>query len=399
MNRFLFYTMTKETSSYVNMTVMNPDPLNLWTVDMGAENGVKDHLVHPNVEFVRVQWREKNQGEWINAWEMIGDDANIWKRSVQDSDVQCNSARGEGCSLQWNMQRQYFLNGLKDGEWELRAKVFCSGYDSFATSDIRGSVTEENLSITVDVTPPVALDTSVLFNTFKIDYSEKIQCPQIQVDNMVYASKRVSNCLGIPLSNGGEEVSAEDLYFHYKFTCLLGANGGALMVQFPDISSSGIYEFTVNADKKAMLIADVGNNEAATQSFKVAIGCNSTHGQSAKLGGKSKVTTPKHIIAGLGAAAFNNDENASVSSRAKSFVINLFGQSGNSQIGGAIILGFVVVVAALSFFAIRILKTDKIKFYTSNSSINYEDGHNNASEKLIMKANDAQVNFTYGAVL
>ena len=48
-NRFLFYTMTKETSSYVNMTVMNPDPLNLWTVDMGAENGVKDHLVHPNV--------------------------------------------------------------------------------------------------------------------------------------------------------------------------------------------------------------------------------------------------------------------------------------------------------------------------------------------------------------
>jgi len=98
------------------------------------------------VEFVRVQRREKNQGEWINAWEMIGDDANIWKRSVQDSDVQCNSARGEGCSLQWNMQRQYFLNGLKDGEWELRAKVFCSGYDSFATSDIRGSVTEENLA-------------------------------------------------------------------------------------------------------------------------------------------------------------------------------------------------------------------------------------------------------------
>ena len=118
----------------------------------------------------------------------------------------------------------------------------------------------------------------------------------------------MSNCLGIPLSNGGEEVSAEDLYFHYKFTCLSGAHGGALMVQFPDISSSGIYEFTVNADKKAMLIADAGNNEAATQSFKVAIGCNSTHGQSAKLGGKSKVTTPKHIIAGLGAAAFNNDE-------------------------------------------------------------------------------------------
>ena len=171
------------------------------------------------------------------------------------------------------------------------------------------------------------------------------------------------------------------------------------MVQFPDISSPGIYEFTVNADKKAMLIADVGNNEAATQSFKVAIGCNSTHGQSAKLGGKSKVTTPKHIIAGLGAAAFNNDENASVSSRAKSFVINLLGQSGNSQIGGAIILGFVVVVAALSFFAIRILKTDKIKFYTSNSSINYHDGHNDASEELIIKENDAQVNFTYGAVL
>ena len=56
--------------------------------------------------------------------------------------MQCVSSRGEGCTLDWNLERQYFLNGLKDYAGEIRAKVFCSGYDSsFATPDIKGSVT------------------------------------------------------------------------------------------------------------------------------------------------------------------------------------------------------------------------------------------------------------------
>ena len=30
----------------------------------------KNHLVHPNVEYVRIQWRKTGVGEWINAWDI-----------------------------------------------------------------------------------------------------------------------------------------------------------------------------------------------------------------------------------------------------------------------------------------------------------------------------------------
>ena len=62
LNRYLNYVMSKETSPYVNMTLMNPDPMNLWSKDIGNNNGATNHLVHPNVEFVRVQWRTLGVG-------------------------------------------------------------------------------------------------------------------------------------------------------------------------------------------------------------------------------------------------------------------------------------------------------------------------------------------------
>ena len=65
---------------------------------------------------------------------------------------------GGGCEFKWNLERQYFLNGLKDGAYEVRAKVFCSGYDSFATTEVKGSVTEENLNVNVDVSKPEPID-------------------------------------------------------------------------------------------------------------------------------------------------------------------------------------------------------------------------------------------------
>ena len=62
---------------FMNITLMNPEPMNLWTGDRWnsriqkmkdgevpseSDQNVgwdsKSHLVHPNVEFVRIQWRK-----------------------------------------------------------------------------------------------------------------------------------------------------------------------------------------------------------------------------------------------------------------------------------------------------------------------------------------------------
>ena len=109
-------------------------------------------LSSQNVEFVRIQWRKLYEGEWINAW---NDDKS-------DADVQCNTARGQGCKLPWNIENQYFMNGLRDGTWEISSKSILPGYDSFATSDVKYSTTEDNLNLIVDVNQPLAVDASVL---------------------------------------------------------------------------------------------------------------------------------------------------------------------------------------------------------------------------------------------
>ena len=50
-NTFLNAVLSKQTSPYVNMTLMNPDPMNLWSADE-IEGNTKhtNHLVHPSVE-------------------------------------------------------------------------------------------------------------------------------------------------------------------------------------------------------------------------------------------------------------------------------------------------------------------------------------------------------------
>ena len=270
-NNYLNTVVSKESSPYINITLMNPDPMNLWSKDIGNNNGATDHLVHPNVEFVRVQWRSLGVGEWINSWDMVGTDSNIWKRDVVDADAQCNSARGEGCKFKWNLERQYFLNGLKDGSYEVRAKVFCSGYDSFATTEVKGSVTEENLNVNVDVSKPEPIDWRQRHNRFTIDYSEPIVCPQLQADHMAYAIKRVKTCTGTNINSG--DVDKDDVYFHYKFACV---NENSLMISFPSDATEGTYEITVNADMLGSKLVDAGDNAAAKETFTTTYGCGET---------------------------------------------------------------------------------------------------------------------------
>ena len=284
-NRFLHYTASKNTGSYINMTLLNPDPLNLWSKDYKEGDTKKtNHLVHPHLEFVRIQWRTLGKGEWLNAWTMVGKDGNIWKNDVEDEDAHCESARGQGCSFKWNIERQYFLNGLKDGEYEIRAKAFCSGYDSFAPMEVKGSETTENLNIVVDVVAPVATETSTLDHALRIDYSEPIVCPQFSIEHMTYEITQVETCAGDLVESG--DIAVKDVYYKHKFVCLM--EKGSLVVEFPP-EANGVYEVTVNADLEGPKIMDAGGNTVRKQTFSTTIGCtiagsrqNKKHSSSAR---------------------------------------------------------------------------------------------------------------------
>ena len=276
-NTYLNHVASKKTANNMKLTVLNPDPLNLWTRSLGAEGGRYDHLVHPNVEFIRIQWRKPGEGEWINAWKMEGDHTFVWENSVDtEPDVQCVSSRGEGCTLDWNLERQYFLNGLKDGAWEIRAKVFCSGYDSFATPDIKGSVTEENLNLVVDVKAPFPISRKVYGDAVIVDFDEEITCPQLKSSDMAYAVSRTKNCESNVDSNVGP-ISVESLVMHYKFYCRNDESTHSWIMAVPlnygnsyAHAEAGEYSVTINDG----FLKDAGENSARKHTFTVNIGCD-----------------------------------------------------------------------------------------------------------------------------
>ena len=230
------------------------------------------------------------KGEWRNAWKMLGKDVNIWKNDVEDADVHCESARGQGCSFKWNIERQYFLNGLRDGEYEIRAKAFCSGYDSFAPMEVKGSETAENLNIVVDVVAPVATEMSTVDHALKIDYPEPIGCPQLSVEHMTYEITLVETCSGDTVENG--DVAVKDVYLYYRFVCFM--EKGSLVVEFPR-KAKGVYEVTVNADEVGPKIMDAAGNSVPKQTFSTAIGCSNT--------GSRKSTTGDDAKADMGEAS------------------------------------------------------------------------------------------------
>ena len=280
MNRYLNYKVHKESWPILNYTVLNPNPVNLWSKDEGTQEGKYDHLVHKNVEFVRIQWRKLYEGEWINAW---NDDKS-------DADVQCNTARGQGCKLPWNIENQYFMNGLRDGTWEIRAKVFCSGYDSFATSDVKYSTTEDNLNLIVDVNQPLAVDASVLNDVFKVDFSESLKCPQLSPSQMPYQIRRVKTCDGSHIDSNVGSFSTEAVINTFNFVCMNGDGKGSLVAKFPGNVAEGSYELTVNpylykaktSAEREKLLTDENGNPVATAKYTATFGCKGSDASSTK---------------------------------------------------------------------------------------------------------------------
>jgi hypothetical protein len=135
-------------------------------------------------------------------------------------------------------------------------------------------VTDENLSLLVDVSAPIAKSWSTHGRVFSVDYSELIKCPQLSKESMVYKIKRVKTCDGSAVEDG--EISDEQVYFNYKFQCM-SSSPYSLMVEFPDdsLTPDGTYEFTVNAkiDSDGDKVADIGENPVVKQIFLTTVGC------------------------------------------------------------------------------------------------------------------------------
>ena len=250
----------------IKMNIRNPDASNLWSKDLGAENGRYDHLVHPNVAKIQIEWRRTGRGEWISAWNSGSTDN--W------SGTNCSASRSSGCAFNWDINNQYFFSGNNDGEYEIRSKIYCKGYDAFASSDVRGSVTDVNLKFLVDVEAPIVKDIVVVDRVVSIEYSEEVTCPQLSDKGIPYEIKRVGKCDGTSVSDEEKVSLTRIIADDYKFLCLPG-DRGSLLIQFPDVVEAGTYEITINgnmkdsADKK---IVDVGENPAKKQKFRVVIG-------------------------------------------------------------------------------------------------------------------------------
>jgi len=296
-NTYANYVASTETSSLFNVTLMNPDPMNLWSDDyVDGDTKGTNHLVHEDVQFIRLQFRRPGTGEWISAWEAGATDS---------ADLQCSEARGEGCSFEWDLENQYFLNGLKDGPWEIRAKVFCSGYDSFATTDVRGSVTDDTLYMIADVTSPYPSSHEVYGNVLFVVFSEEISCPQLDSDASAYSISRTADCDGNAVADG--TVSSADILLHYDFRCLshetYGRNSWTMTIPISSAASSkaeaGEYTVTINDG----YLTDTGGNGASSFAITESFGCSSsssssTSTRSAKLG-SSKGTKDASFLSPL----------------------------------------------------------------------------------------------------
>jgi len=269
-NTYANYVASTETSSLFNVTLMNPDPMNLWSDDyVDGDTNRTNHLVHEDVEFIRLQFRRPGTGEWISAWEA---------GTTDSADLQCSKARGTGCSFEWDLENQYFLNGLKDGPWEIRAKVFCSGYDSFATTDVRGSVTDDTLYMIADVTNPYPSSHEVYGNVLFVDFSEEIACPQLDSDASAYSIERTADCDGNAVVDG--TVSSADILLHYAFRCLSdetnGRNSWTMTIPISSAEAeAGEYTVTINDG----YLTDTGGNGATSFTITESFGCSSSSSQ------------------------------------------------------------------------------------------------------------------------
>ncbi|CAL6289927.1 unnamed protein product [Bathycoccus prasinos] len=119
--------------------------------------------------------KTSGQGEWINSWDMLGDDPNIWKRDVKDADVHCKSRSRHRVRIQ--MERRTSIFPKWPERWHMGSserKCFAPGTMLSQLQKVKGSVTEENLNVIVDVTAPEITSFLCIIRLLTIDYSEPV---------------------------------------------------------------------------------------------------------------------------------------------------------------------------------------------------------------------------------
>jgi hypothetical protein len=393
------YTVSSTSSEYFNVTVTNPDPMNLWSADaIDGDTSGTNHLVHPNVEYVRIQFRRPGVGEWINAWEpgtwnndktvwtafdpdsdVLAESSDIFKYDIEDVDlVSCSTSRGAGCSQKWNLNRQYFLNGLKEGSWEIRAKVFCSGYDAFATSEVRGSVTDDNLNLIADTKAPRPIAGEVYKNMVLVDFSEPITCPLLSSSDMAYSVTRTTDCDGNAVDDS-EDINAVNnniLVSHYDFECLTqdvnGRNAWMMTVPISSAASSNALAGKYTVTIKSGHVTDDGGNTASEHTFTEEIMCTSSSA-SASLGGKASNESSANL--GL------SKENSSTREALASATYMPLSSHKNRYIFGGTLVGAAFVLFAQTLFAFfaRGKRRTSLSGMSDKTSQNNNNNNNNNS--------------------
>ena len=150
------------------------------------EFGVDFDASADNLDKVLLQYRKPGE-EW-DAWRQDGVAVNL----------KTNFTKGE--SFKWNINDDRLLSGFNDGEYEVRAKSFCTG-GSNAIPSTQYAVTSEVLMLVVDTAPPLALRRDVYDDyTYSIIFSEAIDCSNIALN----LTKTNSRCAG---DADGDEMS------------------------------------------------------------------------------------------------------------------------------------------------------------------------------------------------
>ena len=87
-----------------------------------------------------------------------------------------------------------------------------------APMSVRGSTTEDNLSLLVDVTPPKPTEIRIQGRLVIVEYTEPVECPQLKASKQIYNVRKYMNCNGDASNN--DAVSWTDLTLKYQFRCI-----------------------------------------------------------------------------------------------------------------------------------------------------------------------------------
>jgi hypothetical protein len=279
------------------------------------------------------------------------------------------------------LNRQYFLNGLKEGSWEIRAKVFCSGYDAFATSEVRGSVTDENLNLIADTKAPRPIAGEVYKNMVLVEFSEPITCPLLSSSDMAYSVTRTTDCDGNAVDDSEDinAVSDNILVSHYDFECLTqdvnGRNAWMMTVPISSAASSNALAGKYTVTIKSGHVTDDGGNTASEHTFTEEIMCTSSSA-SASLGGKASNESSANL--GL------SKENSSTREALASATYMPLSSHKNRYIFGGTLVGAAFVLFAQTLFAFfargkRRTSLSGMSDKTSQNNTTNNNNNNNSS--------------------